>query len=59
MAFITVIDAVGVEQTINTDNIVALKDFKKSQEILCVDGIKISLKPEDVVKLKEILLSLK
>jgi hypothetical protein len=59
MAFITIIDAVGVEQTVNIDNIVALKDFKKSQEILCVDGIKISLKPEDTAKVKEILLSSK
>jgi hypothetical protein len=59
MAFITVIDAVGVEQTVNTDNIISLRDFKKSQEILCVDGTKINLKPEDAVKLKEILLSAK
>jgi hypothetical protein len=59
MAFITVIDAVGVEQTVNIDNIVALKDFKKAQEILCVDGTKINLKAEDAIKVKEILLSIK
>lgn len=52
MAWVTVTDAVGIEYTFNTDNIVWLRDVKNSHEILFVDGSKINLKPEEAVWLK-------
>jgi hypothetical protein len=57
MAYVTVTDAVGVEYTLNTDNIVWLRNVKNIQEVLFVDGSKINLKPEDAPKLKSVLSS--
>jgi hypothetical protein len=57
MAYLSVVDAVGVEYTINTDKLVLLRDGKNVHELVFVDGIKINLKPEDAAKLKTILIT--
>jgi hypothetical protein len=57
MAFMTVVDAVGVEYTFNTENLILLRDGKSVHELVFKDGLKINLKPEDAAKLKGILIS--
>jgi hypothetical protein len=57
MAYLSVVDAVGVEYTINTDKLVLLRDGKNVHELVFVDGLKINLKPEDAAKLKAILVT--
>lgn len=57
MAFLSVVDAVGVEYTINTENLVLLRDAKNVHELVFMDGSKINLKLEDAAKLKVILIT--
>jgi|GEM_PF-5925009 hypothetical protein len=57
MAFMTVMDAVGVEYTFNTKNLILLREGKSVHELVFLDGLKINLKPEDAAKLKGILIN--
>jgi len=58
MAFLNVVDAVGVEYTINTENLVLLRDAKSVHELVFMDGSKINLKPEEAARVKGILATL-
>ncbi len=55
MAFLAVVDAVGVEYTINTENLVLLRDAKSVHELVFMDGSKINLKPEEAARVKGLL----
>ncbi len=55
MPFLNVVDAVGVEYTINTENLVLLRDGKNVHELVFMDGSKINLKPEEAVRVKGLL----
>jgi hypothetical protein len=55
MPFLNVVDAVGVEYTINTANLVLLRDAKSVHELVFMDGSKINLKPEEAVRVKGLL----
>lgn len=57
MAFLNVVDAVGVEYTVNTEKLVLLREGKNVHELVFVDGLKINLKPEDAAKIKTILVT--
>ena len=59
MAFLNLVDAVGVAYTINTENLVLLRNAKSVHELVFVDGSKINLKPEEAVKVDGLLAALR
>ncbi len=55
MAFLNVTDAVGVDYTVNTANLVLLRGAKNVHELVFTDGSKINLKPEEAARVKGLL----
>ncbi len=58
MSFLSVTDAVGVEYTLNTANIILLRDAKNVHELVLLDGNKVNLKPEEAARVKGLLTGL-
>ncbi len=55
MAFINVTDAVGVAYTLNTDQVILLREMKNVNEVVLLDGNKVNLKPEEAARVRELL----
>ncbi len=55
MAFLNVTDAVGVVYTINSDQVILLREAKNVNEVVLLDGNKINLKPEEAARVRELL----